>query len=337
MAGPRKVKTPRRPLFAALAGVVLPVWSIRALGCFALVVAFATPTVAENLGWLTFRSEAQPPRQQPPEPQQKPLEALRPRLIWLPGGTFLMGSPEGEGEEDEHPQHEVAVTRFAMCETEVSLRQYELVMGERPNDCDYGCDDEHPVQKVSWEDAVRYLNALTRLENRSRGGDPLTECYEEKMWEWDQACTGYRLPTEAEWEYAARAGTTTRWFFGDDDSEICSYANTSADGCNDGFEKLAPVQTDKLKANPWGLHGMAGNVWEWVYDWYGSDIYANTTKQNPAGENTASTRVLRGGSFYDWPANARSANRFRLRPEFRDWSVGFRCARGPSPALNIVF
>ncbi len=344
MAGPRKVKPPRRPLFAALSGVVLPVWSVRVLGAFALVVAFVTPTVAENLGWLKFHS--QEPSEARSEPERKSLEALRPRLIWLPGGTFLMGSPEGEGADDEHPQHEVTVSRFGMCETEVSLRQYELVMGNRPNDCDYGCEDDHPVQNVSWEDAVRYMNALTRLENRARRDDPLTECYNEETWAWDEECTGYRLPTEAEWEYAAKAGTTTRYFFGDDDSEICLYANIRdasvpkahegefdlpRAGCNDGFENLAPVKTDKLKPNPWGLHGTAGNVWEWVYDWYEPKKYEYATKKELAPQNTATVRVLRGGSFNYWPTLARSADRNWLRPEYLNWNYGFRCVRGPSP------
>ncbi len=256
-----------------------------------------------------------------------------------------MGSPVGEGADDEHPQHRVALSRFAMCETEVSVRQYEYITGEKPSLCSYGCEDEHPVQTVSWEDSAKFLNALTRYENRRRPPkDKMTECYDEKTWAWDQACTGYRLPTEAEWEYAARAGTTTSFFFGDDDSEICSYANiwdesvSKADaneafgsGECDGFARLAPVKTNKLKPNPWGLHGIAGNVWEWTYDWYDNKIYEHTIKSNPANKNTVTNRILRGGSFNVRPSIARSAGRDWIRPEYRGRYVGFRCVRGPSP------
>lgn len=252
-------------------------------------------------------------------------------LIGLSGGEFTMGSPAGEGDEDEYPQHRVSLSRFAICETEVSVRQYELITQQKPSYCDYGCEPEHPVQNVNWEDSAKFLNALTRYENRHRSPeDKLTECYEETTWAWDHACTGYRLPTEAEWEYATRAGTKTRYFFGDDDNGVCSYANVRSD-CNNGFEKLAPVKTDKLKPNPWGLHATAGNVWEWAYDSYDSRAYAHTTNVNPARESSETDRVLRGGSFFYGPMGARSAVRVWSSREARNRIVGFRCARGPSP------
>ncbi len=268
-------------------------------------------------------------------------------LIGLTGGAFTMGSPESESgrSEDEGPQHRVALSRFAVCETEVSVRQYELVTGEKPKFCADGCDNDHPVQLVSWEDSVKFLNALTRLENKRQGsGEQLTECYDEQTWAWEAGCTGYRLPTEAEWEYAARAGSTTAFHFGDDETKICDYANIrdvsfpdddelERANCDDGFKNLAPVQTERLKPNAWGLHGVHGNVWEWVYDWYDSSFYekSQSKDENPANKNTADGRVLRGGSFVFLPSDARSASRDWLAPELRDRLRGLRCVRGPSP------
>ncbi len=313
---------PWRALLTALSEIPVPVWGIRLVGILAIGLAFTIPTLAGLGGWVVYGGAVS---DQP--------ENLRPRLVWLPGGTFMMGSPEGVGDSDEHPQHEVTLTRFGICETEVTVRQYELVTGEKPSDCYYGCDDDHPVQTVSWEDSARYLNALTRLENRTRPEDPLTECYDEQTWAWDRRCTGYRLPTEAEWEYAARAGSTTAFHFGDDKHEICQYGNINDAqvNCTDNYSILAPVGS--FKANAWGLYDMHGNVWEWTYDWYDSSFYekSQSKDENPANKNTASDRTLRGGSFDFLPSFARSAVRFRFTPVFRYWIVGLRCVRGPSP------
>jgi len=272
-------------------------------------------------------------------------------LIGLTGGEFTMGSPASESgrDEDEGPLHRIALSRFAICETEVSVRQYELVTGEKPSDCEYGCDNDHPVQSVSWEDSVKFLNALTRFENKRRGGgEQLTECYDEQTWAWEAGCTGYRLPTEAEWEYAARAGSTTMFHFGDNVGKMCDYANfkqvflvsgdervvNPADCDNDnGFRSLAPVKTETLKPNTWGLHGVHGNVLEWVYDSYENSLYEPTQNGgiNPAKKKIVSFRALRGGSFISGLSYARSAYRHGNLPELRIVSVGLRCVRGPSP------
>jgi formylglycine-generating enzyme required for sulfatase activity len=235
-------------------------------------------------------------------------DTLRPELIWLPGGTLQLS--EGGSQQ---------VPAFAMCETEVSVRQYEAVTGERPNDGFYGAKNVHPVHNVSWQDAASYLNELTRLENRTQSL-ALTLCYDEQ-YVWDQDCTGYRLPTAAEWEYAARAGTMTRWFFGDDESKICDYANINDDlgNCKDGFRSLAPVKTAEFAPNPWGLHGVHGNVWEWTSDVYDTDVARGSPDQ-----------VVSGGSYWASPESARSANRNAIHPSSRSVDVGFRCARSAS-------
>ena len=275
---------------------------------------------------------------------------LRPEMVWLPGGTFEMGSPEDEGSADERPRHAVTVSGFAIARTEVTVAHYEAVMGGRPSDSDFGCADTRPVQNVSWEDAVRYANRLTELENEVRTEGPrLTRCYEEGTWAWDRECTGYRLPTEAEWEYAARAGSRGRWSFGEDEKELCKYGNVmdksgrsfstgeddSIAPCDDGFKDLAPVGS--YRANEWGLYDMHGNVWEWVYDWYDEDFYGRDESEvtNPVNMMTGARvgRVLRGGSFSLWPVDTRSAYRDWNRPTVQNRNYGLRVVRGRAPSM----
>ena len=251
---------------------------------------------------------------------------LRPALVRLPGGSFLMGSPGGEeyAEEDEQPQRLIEVPALSLCQTEVTQGQYAAVMGVNPSDCETGCGDKLPVQSVSWLDAVVYLNKLTALESDALvalGEAALTPCYEGDVEDvaWIQGCTGYRLPTEAEWEYAARVGTTTSWSFGEDPTVIGEYTWFSANSGN----KVHAVATKN--ANPWGLHDMHGNVWEWVWDAF--DVYNNDKVVNNIGKD----RMLRGGSFFDSPSHLRSARRNWKSPEMLFAVYGFRCARGAGP------
>ncbi len=268
-----------------------------------------------------------------PTPAPTPRGPLRPALVSVRGGTFLMGSPEEaltwEGDRkaynDELPQRELTIPAFQMCKTEVTQAQYEAVMGTNPSNCSWGCGDTLPVQTVSWFDAVAYLNRLTELESEARvaeGEASLSVCYAGSGADvrWARGCTGYRLPTEAEWEYAARAGTTTSWSFGEDPAVAGEYAwyHDNAVG------KVHAVATKK--ANPWGLYDLHGNVWEWVWDGY--DSYKSGKVVNSVGTD----RALRGGAFnYGAPRLLRSALRDGDPPEYRNWYVGFRCARGPGP------
>jgi formylglycine-generating enzyme required for sulfatase activity len=133
---------------------------------------------------------------------------------------------------------------------------------------------------------------------------------------------GWRLPTEAEWEYAARAGTKTTWSFGDDEKVLGEYA-----WFGNSKGEVHPVGTKK--PNPWGIYDMHGNAWEWVADWYGD--YPARAQVNPIGPETGVLRVLRGAAFFNPPWVLRSADRFRIQPAFRFRTVGFRCARDASP------
>jgi sulfatase modifying factor 1 len=302
------------------------------------------------------KPEQQKPEQQKPENEQPPsaekLAEPQPgkslgivrtallgeapmNLVGLTGGEFTMGSPETERHrEDGELLHRVRLSPFEICKTEVSLAQYQLVMNARPNDCFRGgCEDQQPVQMVSWYDAVRFMNALTRRENEHTEGVKMTECYDETTWAWRRECTGYRLPTEAEWEYAARAGTTTPWWFGPDEEEICEYANVDSQTCSDGYTKLAPVLTSGLRANAWGLHGMHGNVWEWVFDVIAP--YDPQMAEDPVvvsgGNDALNDRIMRGGALFDLPKNVRSAKRVYDSADLKYGVIGFRCARGALP------
>jgi formylglycine-generating enzyme required for sulfatase activity len=295
--------------------VTLSERAVYALGGLLVLVALALPWLARWRGLVRYEAR-----------EISQAQSLRPALIELPGGVFRMGSPEDEAGRDtnEGPTHEVEISAFAMCETEVTQGQWQAVMGENPSDCQHGCGPDLPVQNVSWLDAVQYLNALTRRENQALGeGEPLTACYaiDGKEVTWKDGCTGYRLPTEAEWEYAARAGTATAYSFGDDEAKL---------GAHDWYKENAGSKVHTVgtkRANPWGLRDMHGNVREWVWDWFGS--YENANQKDPRGPETSVTRVVRGGSIGDGPGRLRSAfRRDWSGPGVRFWVRGLRCARG---------
>jgi formylglycine-generating enzyme required for sulfatase activity len=234
----------------------------------------------------------------------------------IPAGKFLMGSPDDEEGRyaDEGPVHEVTVCAFECMRHPVTRRLYAEVMGVDPG-WPEGPADERPVNNVSWFDAVRFCN---RLSER----DGLKPCYridgEDVSWERD--ADGYRLPTEAEWEYACRAGTRTRWSFGDDEGSLSKYAwyQTNA---------KEPQPVGQKKANAWGLHDVHGNVWEWCWDRFGS--YTRESQKDPQGPAEGEARVLRGGSFAVSPRSLRSACRYGFQPEDRDRDFGFRCVLVP--------
>ncbi|MDB4621624.1 formylglycine-generating enzyme family protein, partial [Rubripirellula sp.] len=221
------------------------------------------------------------------------------KLKLLPPGVFTMG--DANGDSDETP-HEVTLTQsFQMGIHEVTQEQYKQVMGVNPSDFK---ESNNPVEQVSWEDAVEFCRKLSELPAEKSAGRV------------------YRLPTEAEWEYACRAGTTTKYSFGDDDSELGDYAWFSG---NSG-QTSHPVGVKQ--PNAWGLYDMHGNVWEWCQDRYGD--YPGRTVTNPSGANSGSGRVFRGGSWSRTAGFCRSAYRVRYYPSYRYFSIGFRVCLSPS-------
>jgi formylglycine-generating enzyme required for sulfatase activity len=218
-------------------------------------------------------------------------------MVWCPPGGFLMGSPEDEVDRfDNETQHRVTLTNgFWMAKTETTQGQWERVMGENPSGFS---GEDLPVETVNWDDVQGWLEKMNEKAPLPSG------------WKW-------ALPTEAQWEYACRAGTE-RAFAGDLD-EMAWYGENSGSTTN-------PVGTKQ--ANAWGLHDMHGNVWEWCSDWYGD--YSSGSSSDPTGATTGDFRVFRGGSWLSVARGCRSAYRAGYSPDFRGRRLGFRPALVPS-------
>jgi formylglycine-generating enzyme len=247
------------------------------------------------------------------------------RFTWIDQGDFQMGSKESEegSYSTEYPAHEVQIDGFWMGTYELTNREYRLWRPEHNSGEYYGYslnDDNQPVVKVSWEDAKAFTEWLTKQ-------------HEGKFI--------FRLPTEAEWEYAARAGTTTNRYWGNNPNDACEYANVADKAaknnnfdwgdigeCNDGYPVSSPV--GKFRPNSFGLMDMLGNVWEWCSDWMDYNYYASSPKNNPPGPSAGKYRIFRGGSWWLAMSLTRSATRFSDIPEHMDINLGFRIVReGP--------
>ncbi len=245
-------------------------------------------------------------------------------LVEIPAGVFTMGSPSSEeGRDADETQREVRITRaFWLKSTEVTQGEWESVMGSNPSSFT-SCGKSCPVETVSWEDAVQYLNKLSEREGLER-------CYRRDGSFKGLRCTGYRLPTEGEWEYAARAGTTgarygsldgVAWYEGNSGYKTQALGKKSAARRN---LQQASRSAAQKSANAWGLYDMLGNVWEWVHDRYGS--YGGNAS-DPLGPSTGVNRVVRGGSWYNNAGYVRAARRNRDSPGKRFPNLGFRSAR----------
>jgi formylglycine-generating enzyme required for sulfatase activity len=242
------------------------------------------------------------------------------KMVRLEGGTFKMGSPDNElgRRPDEGPVREVTIRGpLFMSATEVTNGQYLKVMGTDPaRSTRIAAHPEHlPVEYVTWDEANEFCRKLTEKEK----GQP----WMRKGWE-------YRLPTEAEWEYACRAGTDTPFAFGaavkfSDQAVFQPIQDDTVGIGGDPLKKLKFGQAaGKAEANKFGLHDMHCNVAEWCSDWYRSEAYKDAAKDNPTGPADGDKRVVRGGSFRDPASATRSAARDSLRPTDRSPHVGFR-------------
>jgi formylglycine-generating enzyme required for sulfatase activity len=225
------------------------------------------------------------------------------RLKLIAAGTFMMGSPPSEPDRaDNETQHRVRISKpFYLGVYEVTQGQYEKLMEANPSNFK---GDNNPVEQVSWEDAALFCRELSARPEEQAAGRV------------------YRLPTEAEWEYACRAGTTTAYSFGDDRSQLRNFAWYEVNA----ERRHHPV--GQKKPNPWGLYDMHGNVWEWCQDWYGDYPSGSTT--DPTGAASGSNRVYRGGGWGYGAGYCRSAHRYRLYPSYRVSNFGFRVALSPS-------
>lgn len=263
-----------------------------------------------------------------------------PEMVVIRSGSFDMGSPGSEAgrSDDEGPVHRVNVAAFAMGKTEVTRGQFAAFVDETKyssggkcwtlekgkveersgdwRELRYEQEDNYPIGCLNWSDAKSYTEWLSRKTGRQ-----------------------YRLPTEAEWEYAARGSTTTARYWGDNPDEACRYANAadktaqaqirgasswSVFNCTDGFAYTAPVGS--FKANAFGLNDMLGNVWEWTEDSY-HDSYKGAPADGSAWQGDGAKRVLRGGSWNNSPRNVRAAVRNSYKPALRFSFFGFRLAR----------
>ena len=236
-------------------------------------------------------------------------------FVRIPGGTFTMGSPASEqGRLSDETQRRVTISAFYMSRYEVTQREYQEIMGTNPSR--FTGDLDRPVEWVSWFDAVEYCNRRSQREG-------LTPAYtisgsgDNRAVTWNRSANGYRLPTEAEWEYACRAGTTTAYNTGASISDNTGWYDANSAG--------STQRVGQKQANAWGLYDMHGNVWEWCWDWYGA--YPAGAQTDPVGASTGSIRVLRGGSWVSSAGSTRSSYRHFNGPYLRHSSIGFRVVR----------
>jgi formylglycine-generating enzyme required for sulfatase activity len=243
-------------------------------------------------------------------------------FVMIPAGSFLMGARDHDPDAYpfEKPQHQVAISRpFRIGRYEVTQAQWEAVMGSNPYTLDRSnpyynllgmaeriTRPDHPAT-VSWNDAQEFIRRLNAREGHGL----------------------YRLPTEAEWEYAARAGTTTRYSFGDDIRDLGRHAWYGEDFASGGTHPVG-----KKLPNPWGLYDMHGNAWEWVQDRYSETYYAQSPSTDPEGPPSGGERVVRGGSWHQTATSWRSSFRKPYPLDYRGISIGFRVAMTADPAVE---
>lgn len=293
--------------------IIALVISIVILVCIALIYYFLTQNKEQNLP-ITSHSEK-----------------VGDNLISIKGGTFQMGSLESEYQRGEdEKQHSVTLDDFYISAFEVTQREYQNIMGENPSNFK---GDNLPVESITWYQAIEYCNKLSEKE----GLTPVYEIDGENV-TWILGNNGYRLPTEAEWEYSSRAGTTTPFntetSIGDDEA---NYYGHYPYGIEENYFSQGNLETEpgeyrettlnvgSFQPNKWGLYDMHGNVGEWVFDYYSA--YDTESTVNPTGPTTGTLRVNRGGGWNDYAKHLRSAYRASTTPTQKMSNIGFRIAR----------
>ncbi len=212
-------------------------------------------------------------------------------FVLVPGGCFQMGVTFGDGYSDEKPVHEVCVDSFYMGKYEVTQGQYQVVTGNNPSNFKKG--DNYPVENVSWNDTQSFIRSLN-----GKGGSK------------------YRLPTEAEWEFAARSGGRSEKYAGGNDIDAVAWYTSNSGSSTHPVGQKQP--------NGLGLYDMSGNVWEWCGDWYDGSCYGSSPRNNPEGPSSGSGRVGRGGGWDDNPGVVRAARRNGYTPGYASINLGFR-------------
>lgn len=293
MKAPRKSSTTKMGILSALSLLIVA-------GTTWMFVQQKTVSRPTDSGTVVVPQPPVAARPSDPSPPKRFVNSVGMEFVLLPTGSFIMGSNTGSGHEK--PPHDVKVSQsFYIQTTEVSHGQWKKVMGDNPSKFK-DCGEDCPVESVSWEDAKRFIEKLNQLEKT----------------------TGYRLPSEAEWEYACRAGTTTEYYFGDDTSKLGEYA---------WFKENSKYATHPVairNPNSWRLNDILGNVWEWVEDDYhrsydGAPDDGSAWIDNPR----TSDRVIRGGGWGSEARACRSAARGHIRPDDPDGDLGFRLAMSP--------
>lgn len=232
-----------------------------------------------------------------PSVSRQLLDSIAGNMVWVTGGKFIMGNYAGEA--DEKPEYEVIVDGFAISKYPVTQHQWTAVMGSNPSEF-AGCD-ACPVDRVSWDDAQRFIATLNRLTGKK-----------------------YALPTEAEWEYAAKGGLKTN-----------RYRYSGSDNIDDiawhgGNSNRRPHPVGEKAPNELGLHDMSGNVWEWCQDWYNKNYYELQENNNPTGPASGAARVRRGGSWFTQAVNCKTSTRNSVKQDYKDDSGGFRLVQYPN-------
>lgn len=273
-------------------------------------------TAQERTSAAAMATESSPPPAATAKPEPRPVTQDREitgkdgaPMMLIPAGEFWMGSPDDEGDKDEHPRHQVSLNALYMDKFEITVSRYaefvrekELGYGSKPlnwNQVDRSMHGNLPVIGVEWQDAAAYCK-------------------------W----AGKRLPTEAEWEKAARGTDGRRYPWGNEQPtlRLANFGFGEKISPHSAYDESLVVDSDEAGKSPYGLHHMAGNVWEWTADWYDEHFYAKSPQRNPTGPSSGESRVVRGGSWGHGPDGVRSAARYGM-PSSRHVLVGFRCAQ----------